>query len=47
MIKNHLDKLSTLLDKTMNLTVHDLVKIVLFFRFLSNEKKIIKIHFSY
>ena len=40
------DKLSTLLDKTIKSTVHNLLKITVFFRFLSDEKTVINIHFS-
>ena len=40
------DKLSTLMDKTINQTVSNLVKVALFFRFLSDEKTIIDLCFS-
>ncbi len=40
------NKISTLLNKTINYTVHNLVKIAVFLRFLSDEKTIINICFS-
>ena len=36
------NKLLTLLDKTTNQTVHNLISIAVFFTFLSDEKTIIK-----
>ncbi len=38
--------LSTLLDKTINKTVHDLVKVAILFRFLTDEKTSMNICFS-
>ncbi len=40
------DKLLALLDETINKTVHKLIKIAVFIRFLSDEKKITNYFFS-
>ena len=45
MSKKNWDKLTTLLDKTLNQTVHNLVKVVMLFRFFSDETRNINICF--
>ena len=46
MSKNNWTKVSTLLDKTINKTIHNLVKVAVLFSFLSNKKLSRNICFS-